>query len=230
VPSLLHYVFRWPWSLKRFGHGLLRFQSLLSACFSGIGFSILLFYPFDDSLVPLWLPLATLPYYYLYATDLVLAGYRWTELPRVYALTTILLVPAYVVGTVQSLRQAFSGRPTLFRRTPKIADRTPTPLAYAATILAMLLYGLGCFVRDLLMGRHAHALFSIFTAAVIVYGWSVLVGYRAARNDVLNSLPTDRMRRLSHRRRSAESVEATLLQPVPSGRAKSAIPLRRVGV
>jgi hypothetical protein len=94
----------------------------------------------------------------------------------------------------------------------------------------MLLYGLGCCVRDLFMGRHAHALFSIFTAAVIVYGWSVLVGYRAARNDVLNSLPADRMRRLSHRRRSAESGEATLLQPVPSGRAKSAIPVRRAAV
>jgi cellulose synthase/poly-beta-1,6-N-acetylglucosamine synthase-like glycosyltransferase len=218
LPSLLHYVFRRPWSLKRFGEGLLRFQSLLSACFSGIGFSILLFYPFDDSLVPLWLPLATLPYYYLYATDLVLAGYRWTELPRIYALTTILLVPAYVSGTVQSLRQALSERPILFRRTPKIADRTPTPPAYAATILAMLLYGLCCFVRDLFVGRHSHAVFCIFTAAVISYGWSVLVGYRAARNDVLNYLPTDRMRWISHRRRSAELCEATRLQAVPLGR------------
>jgi cellulose synthase/poly-beta-1,6-N-acetylglucosamine synthase-like glycosyltransferase len=228
VPNLLHYVFRWPWSLKRFGEGLLRFQSLLSACFSGIGFSVLLFYPFDDSLVPLWLPLVTLPYYYLYATDLVLAGYRWTELPRVYALTTVLLVPAYVAGTVQSLRQAFSGRPTLFRRTPKIADRTPTPPAYAATILAMALYSLSCFFRDLFMGRHTHALFCVFTAVGIVYGWSVLVGYRAAKNEVLNYLPTDRIR-ICHWRRSAQPGEAAHLQAVPSGRAKPDIPLRRVG-
>jgi cellulose synthase/poly-beta-1,6-N-acetylglucosamine synthase-like glycosyltransferase len=183
VPMLLRYVFRWPWSLRKFGEALLRVQNLLSAGISGAGLPYLLLWRFDDSLVPLWMPLVTLPYYLLYGSDLVLAGYRWRDLPRVYVLNTILLVPVYLAGTLQSIRQAFSGRPGPFKRTPKIENRTPVPVAYLLIIYGILFYGIGSCVYDLIEGRLCHAFFSMFNGMVAFYGCAVLIGFRASWDD-----------------------------------------------
>ena len=62
----------------------------------------------------------------LYGRDLVLCGYRATDLLRVYALNLVLL-PVNLAGIVGSLRQAITGRPIPFHRTPKLADRTAVP-------------------------------------------------------------------------------------------------------
>jgi cellulose synthase/poly-beta-1,6-N-acetylglucosamine synthase-like glycosyltransferase len=185
VPSLLRYVFRWPWSFAKFGDGLMRMQNMLSATISGIAPPILLGARFDDSIVPLWLSLVVLPYYFQYGSDLVLAGYRWRDLPRVYALNTCLLLPVFLAGTWQSIRQMIYGRPIPFRRTPKIADRTSTPVAYLLAIYGVFLFGLVGGIESVIRARYSHALFGLFNALVALYGCAVLIGFRAAWDDLL---------------------------------------------
>jgi hypothetical protein len=188
VPSLLRYVFRWPWSFAKFGDGLLRIQNMLSATISGIAPPILLGARFDDGLVPLWLPLVVLPYYLQYGSDLVLAGYRWRDLPRVYALNTCLLLPVYLAGTWQSIRQMISGRLIPFRRTPKIADRTRTPVVYLLAIYGLFLFGSGACIESMIHGRYSHALFGLINALVALYGCAVLIGFRTSWDDLLAGL------------------------------------------
>jgi cellulose synthase (UDP-forming) len=160
VPSILHYVFQWPWSFTKFADGLLRIQNMFSAAISGIAPCILVGLCFDDGLMPLWLPLVALPYFIQYGSDLVLAGYRWRDLPGVYALTTCLLLPVYLAGTWHSIRQIISGRLIPFKRTPKIADRTHTPLVYLLAIYGIFLFAVGVSIYSLMHARYTHALFS----------------------------------------------------------------------
>jgi hypothetical protein len=107
------------------------------------------------------MPLVALPYYVLYGSDLVLAGFQWRDLPRVYALN-ILLMPANLTGTLHSLRQAITGRLISFKRTPKIVDRTPSPIMHLLAVYGICLYYLWYFVADAIDGRYTHAAFSLF--------------------------------------------------------------------
>jgi cellulose synthase (UDP-forming) len=188
VPRLLRYVLRWPWSFAKFGDGLLRMQNMVSAAISGVAPLLLLVARFDDGLIPLWLPLAVLPYYFQYGSDLVLAGYRWRDLPRVYALNTCLLVPVYLAGTLQSIRQMVSGRLIPFKRTPKIADRTPTPVVYLLSIYGVFFFSLVCCIESVIRARYTHALFSLFNGLVALYGWATLVGFAASWDDLRTGL------------------------------------------
>jgi cellulose synthase (UDP-forming) len=187
LPRFLGYVFRRPWSLGKFRDAMLRTPNLISASLNGVGVPILLFYRFDDDLVPLYILLAALPYYVLYASDLVMAGYRWTDFPRVYALG-LLLIPVNLAGTIQSLRQACTGRPVPFRRTPKIAGRTSTPLCYLMLSYGLCAYALFCAVSDAVLGKYRHMGFSLFTGLVASYGVAVFIGWRATQEDVRAAL------------------------------------------
>jgi len=184
LPNLLRYAVRWPWSIGKLREVFVRLPTLASAAIGGVGLPILLFYRFDDSLVPLWMPIAAIPYYLLLGCDLVRAGYQWRDLPRVYALN-LLLVPANLAGTVHSLRQAFTGRPVPFRRTPKITGRTPAPFLYLSAIYGLSLYALFCSVSDALLGRYRHMLFALFNGLAAVYGIAVFIGWKATREDLL---------------------------------------------
>jgi cellulose synthase/poly-beta-1,6-N-acetylglucosamine synthase-like glycosyltransferase len=148
LPNLLGYVFRRPWSLRRFGKGLLRAPNLTSSATSGIGLPILLLFPFDERLVPPWMALAGIPYFLLLGLNLSLAGYKWADLPRVYALN-VLLIPVNLAGTLQSLYQAINGRSIPFKRTPKLPERTPIPAIYVTLIFGLCMYALVCL-------RHGH--------------------------------------------------------------------------
>ena len=77
----------------------------------------------------MWIPLAATPYFVLYGRDLMQAGYRWTDLFRVYALS-LLLIPVNLGGVFRSLQQAITGRKVPFVRTPKVVSRTPAPTLY----------------------------------------------------------------------------------------------------
>jgi cellulose synthase (UDP-forming) len=183
VPQLLRYVFGRPWRAGKFREGLLRMQFLLSATISGAGYMILLFGRFDDDLIPMWMPVVMVPYFLMYGSELVRAGYGWIDLARVYTLTTILLVPAYIAGTMHSIGQAFSGTPVRFKRTPKVATRTAVPSVYLAVLCGFVLWCLGSAISDLSSGRHTHALFSIINSVVTMYGFAYLIGFRDARDD-----------------------------------------------
>jgi hypothetical protein len=122
-----------------------------------------------------------------------MAGYRWSDLVRVYALNT-LLIPVNLGGTLQSLRQAFSGRPIPFQRTPKEAGRTCTPIIYLAAIHAFCLYALFGAVFDGAAGRYLQMAYCLLNSSAAFYGIVRLVGWRTCRADLSTWLATRRWR------------------------------------
>jgi cellulose synthase/poly-beta-1,6-N-acetylglucosamine synthase-like glycosyltransferase len=214
LPNLLGYLFRRPWSLRRFGKGLLRAPNLMSSAISGIGLPILLLYPFDEQLVPPWMALAAIPYFLLLGLNLSLAGYKWADLPRVYALN-VLLIPVNLAGTLQSLYQALNGRPIPFKRTPKLPERTRVPAVYITLIYGLCIYALVACVVDTLAGRYTHSVFTLLNAAAGGYGIAAYIGFAASRDDMLAQL---RRRRLSFSFRMP--IRRSLVD------ARSSVPLR----
>lgn len=151
-----------------------RIHYLISPATGSVCVLALLLCPLDPLVSGILLPLAAAPYYYLYGRDLVRAGYGWSELLRVYALTLILL-PVNLAGVTLSLVQIVTGRKSSFGRTPKIADRTAIPLYYvvfnALLFVAMLIsaaYSVGT-------AHFARAIFPVVNAAFYGYGIAALM-------------------------------------------------------
>jgi cellulose synthase (UDP-forming) len=129
------------------------------------------------------LPLLAVPYYLVYGCDLRLAGYAWPDLLRVYALN-ILLIPANLAGTMQSLRQAYRGRTIPFQRTPKVAGRTRMPALYIVTVLAFCAYAVLGALVDGLDGRLLRAAYGLLNGAAAAYGIVTFMGLAACRADL----------------------------------------------
>jgi len=115
-----------------------------------------------------------IPYFYIYGRDLCLAGYRWTDLPRVYSLN-LLLLPVVLAGVFASLKQIITGKKTAFRRTPKIENHTRTPLSYIFLQWLIFSYLLIFTVIDIVTEQYTHALFCGFNLIFLTYGLTVLV-------------------------------------------------------
>ena len=184
LPRLLRHALRRPVSLRPVADALLRVANLLSAAIAGIGLPLLLLCPFDDRLVPVWMPLTMLPYYILLGWDLVRAGYRRRDVIQVYALT-VLLIPANLAGTILSLRQAIGGKAIPFGRTPKILGRTRTPRLYVAACYAIALLGLLQACADLTEGRSMHLIYGCLIGVGALYGIFGLLGARNSWDDLL---------------------------------------------
>ena len=168
LPNLLSYLRSGPLSWSRLAEGLIRFHYLTSIAGVSFALLLLLMIPFEDNAAALWLPVASLPYYYLYARDLKLNGYRLSDVFRVYALN-LMLVPVNLGGALKSLHQGWTGEKIPFVRTPKIAGRTSAPWVYVLGEHALLAYSVFAFLMDIAAGRYAHALFSGINAAFFLY-------------------------------------------------------------
>ncbi len=98
LPKLLRHLIRQP--QRKIAEGLLRLHYLISIAAVNVGLLLMMAMPFSDSINSAWLPLTALPYFLLYGRDLVLCGYRASDLLRVYALN-LLLIPVNVGGGAQ---------------------------------------------------------------------------------------------------------------------------------
>ena len=130
-----------------------------------------------------WLPLAILPYFIVYARDLVHTGYRASDVFRVSALS-LLLVPVNLGGVFKSIHQILTGKRTPFGRTPKVSDRTATPLVYLITVYGFAAYCLVSFIADMQAERWMHASFSIINGAILLYAIFRFIGLRESLQDV----------------------------------------------
>src|SRR5262249_39555952 len=83
VPKLLRYATKTDRRLARFPEVFLRLYGLTSVS-SAIAMALMVAIPFlDNRPLPLvWLVLAAVPYYLLYARDLKSCGYRWSDVLR----------------------------------------------------------------------------------------------------------------------------------------------------
>jgi cellulose synthase (UDP-forming) len=155
----------------------MRLHYLISLPVVNLSVLILLMYPFERELRMAWLPLTAVPYYALYGWDLVLAGYRWVDLFRVYALN-LLLIPVNLAGVGQSLAQFCTGKKSPFARTPKIAGKTLAPTSIVAAEVALLVYCLLGTVVDSLNDRWLHATFAFCNTSIFAYALDRFVGVK----------------------------------------------------
>jgi cellulose synthase (UDP-forming) len=212
-PNLVRYAFQTPLSFKRLAEGFVRTNYLLSPAFVSVGMMVLLICSFDDDMFSIWVPLAAIPYQIVYCCDLKIAGYKRRDLPRVYALN-MMLIPVYLGGTFQSLRQAFTGAKAPFVRTPKVAGRTSTQLLYLLSLYGILLWCLFVFVGDVVGGRVFHMVFTSLNSAAYLYGIALFIGVRESWEDLLVYLKL-----LSPKREASVDDAESIMQRIPTPNA-----------
>jgi cellulose synthase (UDP-forming) len=169
---------------------------------------MLLIIPFGNEFSNIWFPVAAAPYYLLYGRDLKLSGYRWRDLPRVYALT-LLLVPVNLAGVYRSVEQMLTGRKSPFARTPKIEGRTASPVSHLLALLALTATAILSAVMNLWTGNILFFLFSAINAGFFLYGLLRLIGYR----EILADMRAGSTSRFAERRASVDAIAPLAEQP-----------------
>ncbi len=183
LPKLLRYLKRGPSRMRKLAEGFFLCHYLVSLAAVNIGLLILFAYSFELSLRNPWLPLTVVPYFLLYARDLVHAGYRPTDLFRVYALN-LLLILVSLGGVLKSLQQAITSRRSVFARTPKVPGRTSAPAGYVLAEYALLAWWLQIACQDFIAGHYAHLVFTLTSAGFLAYAICRYIGWKNSVDDV----------------------------------------------
>jgi cellulose synthase (UDP-forming) len=150
---------------------MLRVNYMASLAWASFGLIFLLAYPYDGRLLSPFVVLAALPYFMAMASDLKYCGYKRSDIFRIYGFNLILL-PVNLAGVLKSLQQALSSKKIPFARTPKIKNRTASPMLYV--IVPLLIVGFSVFTlkRDIVAENWGNAAFAGFNA--FVASWAIL--------------------------------------------------------
>lgn len=183
VPKLLRHVASGWRRLDVFVEAFFRLHYLTSLTLATIGVLAVLTFSFDGRLMSVWIPVAAVPYYAMYARDLIQMGYGFGDLPRVYALN-LLLLPVHFGGVLQSIQQLCSGRKSPFARTPKVEGRTAAGPAYIVSQYGLLLAWLLGATREYLEGRPLNAVLAVTNALFLYYAVHTFLKHRHAFDDV----------------------------------------------
>jgi len=166
-----------------------------------VGLLIILIFPLAESVRNIWLPLTALPYFFIYGRDLVLSGYRVTDLFRVYALN-LLLIPVNLVGVTKSLQQAITKKKTPFGRTPKVPGRTTAAPFYILAVYGMFFSWVLGSVVNMITNNWVHVWFASINAVFLFYAIATFVGFEESKEDLIANLS---MRRAAGRAYSVSS-------------------------
>jgi Glycosyl transferase family group 2 len=196
LPKLLSYLGRHVGRGRKAAEGLVRCHYLTSITTANLGLLVILALPLGDRVETLWLPLAALPYYLLYARDLCRIGYPPTDVLRVYALN-LLLIPVNLAGVCKSLHQACTRQKATFGRTPKIKDRTAVPSWYLLAEYSLLAQWLLGATIEFFYGRHLRAALALLNAAFLTYAIATFIGAPRVSWHRLVPLPVFGVRRAS---------------------------------
>jgi cellulose synthase (UDP-forming) len=150
---------------------MLRFNYMASIAWASFGLIFLLAYPYDSRLLSPIVLLAALPYFLAMASDLKYCGYKRSDVFRIYGFNLILL-PVNLAGVLKSMQQALSGKKIPFARTPKVKNRTISPLLYVITPLLIVGFSIFTLWRDVNAENWANAAFAGFNA--IVAAWAIV--------------------------------------------------------
>lgn len=149
----------------------LRINYMASIAWASFGLIFLLAYPYDGRLLSPFVLLAALPYFLAMANDLKRAGYKRTDVFRIYGFNLILL-PVNLAGVIKSIQQMLTGKKIPFARTPKVKNRTVAPLFYVVMPLLIVAFSLFTLWRDFNGHNWANAAFAGFNA--IVASWAII--------------------------------------------------------
>lgn len=150
---------------------LLRLNYMASIAWASFGLIFLLAFPYDSRLLSPFVLLAALPYFLAMASDLKYCGYKRSDVLRIYGFNLILL-PVNLAGVLKSMQQALTGKKIPFARTPKVKDRTISPLLYVVSPLLIVAFSAFTLWRDVNAENWANALFAGFNT--IVAAWAIL--------------------------------------------------------
>jgi len=150
---------------------LLRVNYMASIAWASLGLIFLLAFPYDGRLLSPFVVLAALPYFLAMSSDLKYCGYKRTDVFRIYGFNLILL-PVQLSGVLKSIQQALSGKKIPFARTPKVKNRTVSPMLYVITPLLIVAFSGFTLYRDFLAENWGNAAFAAFNAVVAL--WAIL--------------------------------------------------------
>jgi cellulose synthase (UDP-forming) len=150
---------------------LLRINYMASITWASFGLLFLLAYPYDGRLLSPLVVLAAAPYFLCMASDLKYCGYKRSDIFRIYGFNLILL-PVNLAGVLKSLQQALSGEKIPFARTPKVKNRTVSPLLFVVAPLAIVAFSALTFVRSYHAANWGNAAFALMNAALAT--WAIV--------------------------------------------------------
>ena len=187
VPKLLRYATRTSHRLSGMPEVFLRLYGLTSVS-SAIAMALMVAIPFMDSqpLPLIWLVLAAVPYYLLYARDLESCGYRWSDVLRMYSFN-LLLIPVSIAGMLKSLQQAFTGEPSPFIRTPKVPGRTAAPATYTLIPVLAMPWMVYVAIVGFMHSGYAFLVFGSVNIAALLYALAAFIRFRYGWEDVVTS-------------------------------------------
>ena len=150
---------------------LLRVNYMASIAWASFGLIFLLAYPYDGRLLSPLVLLAALPYFFAMASDLRYCGYKRSDILRIYGFNLILL-PVNLAGVLKSLQQALTGKKIPFARTPKVKNRTVSPMIYVVAPLLIVAFSIFTLSRDIAAENWGNAAFAAFNA--LLASWAIL--------------------------------------------------------
>jgi cellulose synthase (UDP-forming) len=161
---------------------LLRVNYMASIAWASFGLIFLLAYPYDGRLLSPMVLLAALPYFIAMASDLRYAGYKASDVFRIYGFNLILL-PVNLAGVLKSIQQSLTGKKIPFVRTPKVKNRTASPLLYVITPFLIVAFSVFTLWRDINAQNWGNAAFAAFNATLAV--WAI-VSYIGVGNSIVD--------------------------------------------
>lgn len=162
---------------------LLRLNYLASIAWASFGLLFMLAYPIDGRLLSPFVLFAAVPYFLAMSSDLKYSNYRRSDVFRIYGFNLILL-PVNLAGVLTSMQQALSARKIPFARTPKIKDRTVSPMLYV--ISPHLIIGISLFIlwRGIVLQNWGNAAFAAFNAITATWAVVEFIGVKNSFVDV----------------------------------------------
>lgn len=161
----------------------LRMNYMASIAWASFGLIFLLAYPYDSRLVSPFILIGALPYFIAMASDLKYCGYKRTDIFRIYGFNLILL-PVNLAGVLKSLQQGLTGRKIPFARTPKVKDRTSSPMLYIVAPIVIIVFSVLVAWRSYLDGSWWTLGFSGFNAICATWAFLANIGIRSSIVDV----------------------------------------------
>jgi len=168
-----------PTNRLTFGEATLRFNYMASIGWASFSLVLLLAYPYDGRLLSPLVVLLAAPYFLAMASDLHACGYKRTDVFRIYGFNLILL-PVNLAGVLTSLRQGLSGRKIPFARTPKVKNRTVTPVKFIVLPVAIIVFSFLTLVSDYSAENWGNAAFALFNGVLASWAFISYIGIKDA--------------------------------------------------
>lgn len=183
LPKLLAYVWRSKKSLSLAKELFMRFNYLALTTLTVAVTFLLFFFPFSDRLMTPALVYSCIPILLLYARDLKLTGYRYSDVWRVAALN-LMLLPVVTGGVLKQFQQLLTRKKIPFGRTPKVTGRTAAPAFYCLLELGLAANFLVMALHYAMTNRIPQLAFALLNAAMFLYALVYFIGPRAVMQDI----------------------------------------------